>query len=51
MTYQRIEVSRSDDIVTITLNRPHKLNGVDMAMFDELIDVSRLLRKIVNCER
>lgn len=45
MTYQRIEVTRSDDIVTVTLNRPDKLNGVDMAMFDELIDVSRLLRR------
>ncbi|WP_353496793.1 crotonase/enoyl-CoA hydratase family protein [Vibrio chaetopteri] len=45
MDYKRIKVSRTEDVVTVTLNRPDKLNGVDMGMFEELIRVSRALRK------
>ncbi|MGF1775663.1 crotonase/enoyl-CoA hydratase family protein [Vibrio nomapromontoriensis] len=43
--YRHIEVVRRGDVITIALNRPDKLNGVDMIMFDELIDISRRLKR------
>ncbi|MCL9773128.1 crotonase/enoyl-CoA hydratase family protein [Vibrio methylphosphonaticus] len=43
--YRHIEVTRRDDVMIIALNRPDKLNGVDMTMFDELIDISRRLKR------
>ncbi|MGV2987619.1 crotonase/enoyl-CoA hydratase family protein [Vibrio sp. E150_011] len=45
MEYGHIDVARDNDVVTISLNRPDKLNGVDMRMFDELIDISRHLKR------
>ncbi len=37
--YQTIRTSRSGDVLTITLNRPERLNAAPPAMFDEIGDV------------
>jgi 2-(1,2-epoxy-1,2-dihydrophenyl)acetyl-CoA isomerase len=38
---QTIEVSRSEGVVTITMNRPEKKNAANPAMFDELLHTFR----------
>lgn len=38
---ETIEVSRADQVVTVTLNRPHKKNAIDGVMWDELLAVFR----------
>lgn len=45
MKLTRVTVTEADGIVTVALNRPEKLNALDMAMFHELDVVSRQLRK------
>lgn len=36
-----LQVERSDGVVTITLDRPHKKNAIDSTMWDELLEVAR----------
>lgn len=43
--YTRLTCQIDDGIATVTLNRPDKLNAIDMAMFQELDKVAKLLRK------
>ncbi|UXI04163.1 crotonase/enoyl-CoA hydratase family protein [Photobacterium sp. TY1-4] len=45
MAWTRIAVTEAQGIVTVALNRPDKLNALDMAMFHELDTVSSQLRK------
>lgn len=45
MAWTRLRVEESQGIVTVTLNRPDKLNALDMEMFQELDTVSRQLKK------
>ncbi|MGF1692210.1 crotonase/enoyl-CoA hydratase family protein [Photobacterium kagoshimensis] len=45
MTWNKLAVEEKDSIVTVTLNRPDKLNALDMEMFQELDAVSRALIK------
>lgn len=35
--YEMIAVEKEDGVLWITLNRPHKLNAIDMEMIDELL--------------
>ncbi|GAB6260759.1 crotonase/enoyl-CoA hydratase family protein [Photobacterium sp. 53610] len=42
--WQRLKITESEGIVTVALNRPEKLNALDILMFQELDKVSRLLR-------
>jgi 2-(1,2-epoxy-1,2-dihydrophenyl)acetyl-CoA isomerase len=37
-------VERSDGVVTVTLNRPHRKNACTIPMFDRLVDVCREVR-------
>src|SRR5688500_17525284 len=39
MAYQQIAVARDGGVLTITLNRPDKLNAMTAVMSDELVDV------------
>jgi 2-(1,2-epoxy-1,2-dihydrophenyl)acetyl-CoA isomerase len=39
MAYEQIDVSRDDGVVTVTLNRPDKLNAMTGVMSDELLEV------------
>lgn len=43
--YQRIHCQIDNDIATVTLNRPDKLNAIDMTMFQELDHVAKRLSK------
>ncbi|QUJ70083.1 crotonase/enoyl-CoA hydratase family protein (plasmid) [Photobacterium sp. GJ3] len=43
--WQRLKVTENDGIVTVSLNRPEKLNALDVLMFQELDKVSRSLRQ------
>lgn len=45
MDYQHIAVERKKDVVVVSLHRPNKLNAVDKIMFDELVHVSKYLKK------
>ncbi|WP_299013367.1 crotonase/enoyl-CoA hydratase family protein [uncultured Photobacterium sp.] len=45
MTWNKLEVTEEQGIVTVALNRPDKLNALDMEMFIELDLVSKQLRK------
>lgn len=45
MAWNRLEVTEERGIVTVALNRPDKLNALDMEMFSELDKVSKQLRK------
>jgi 2-(1,2-epoxy-1,2-dihydrophenyl)acetyl-CoA isomerase len=38
VTYQTIRAERSGDVLTITLNRPERLNAAPPAMFDEIAE-------------
>nr|MBA3897670.1 enoyl-CoA hydratase/isomerase family protein [Sphingomonadaceae bacterium] len=38
MTYDSIKTTRDGDVLTITLNRPERLNAAPPAMFDEIGD-------------
>jgi enoyl-CoA hydratase/carnithine racemase len=42
---ERIELRIENDIAFVTLARPEKLNALDMAMFNALIKVTKLLKK------
>lgn len=41
----RVTLEIDNDIAWVTLNRPDKYNGLDMAMFDAIADTARTLRK------
>lgn len=43
--YRQILVQISDDIATITLNRPDKKNALSFLMMDELIDAAKSIKK------
>ncbi|MFC1864587.1 enoyl-CoA hydratase/isomerase family protein [Chloroflexota bacterium] len=43
MEYQTIILEKKDNIATVTLNRPEKLNAVNPRMYDELEDVLGLV--------
>ncbi|MGF1761010.1 crotonase/enoyl-CoA hydratase family protein [Photobacterium sagamiensis] len=45
MTWNKLSVTEDNGIVTVALNRPEKLNALDMEMFTELDAVSKQLRK------
>ncbi|OLQ71133.1 enoyl-CoA hydratase [Photobacterium proteolyticum] len=45
MNWNKLEVTEEQGIVTVALNRPEKLNALDMEMFRELDSVSKQLRK------
>lgn len=45
MRWERLEISEEQGIVTVTMNRPEKLNALDAQMFIELDRISRDLRK------
>lgn len=45
MIWNKLEVTEEQGIVTVALNRPDKLNALDMEMFHELDLVSKQLRK------
>lgn len=45
MAWSRLEVTEEQGIVTVALNRPDKLNALDMDMFHELDLVGKQLRK------
>ena len=54
--YQNIQVSVSQNILTVTLNRPQKKNALSFKMINELIEVAEHIRKdkswravILNC--
>lgn len=38
---QTLQIDRADGVVTVTLNRPHRKNAMDLTMFDELRDAFR----------
>ena len=38
-TYETLLVDRSDGVVTVTMNRPHRKNAVTATMMEELIAV------------
>jgi enoyl-CoA hydratase/carnithine racemase len=42
---ERVLVEIRDQIAYVTLNRPEKLNGLDMPMFRALVDAGRALKK------
>lgn len=42
---ERVNVTIADQIATVSLNRPSKFNGLDMAMFSELTATAKRLRK------
>ncbi|MDP9140576.1 MAG: enoyl-CoA hydratase-related protein, partial [Pseudomonadota bacterium] len=42
---QRVLVSVSDGIATVTMNRPDKLNGLDYEMFVGLVDAARQIKR------
>lgn len=42
---QRVLLDIQQGIATVTLNRPEKYNGLDMAMFDAIAQVARKLKK------
>lgn len=46
MEQQRVIVDIRDDLAFVTLNRPDKLNGLDLAMFDALVRAARRLRRM-----
>ncbi|KLV03364.1 enoyl-CoA hydratase [Photobacterium aquae] len=45
MEWHRINVEDNNGIVTVSLNRPDKMNALDMKMFQELDAISKRLRK------
>ncbi|TNC92744.1 crotonase/enoyl-CoA hydratase family protein [Thalassolituus sp.] len=42
---QRITCEIRDNIAWVRLNRPEKLNGLDMAMFEQMVKTARTLRR------
>jgi enoyl-CoA hydratase/carnithine racemase len=44
MTYETILVEKSDEVATVTLNRPTRLNAINLTMFEELEQLFRELR-------
>lgn len=42
---QRVQLDIRQGIATVTLNRPDKYNGLDMAMFDAIAQVAKKLKK------
>ncbi len=44
-TYQTITTTISQDVMTITLNRPEKKNALSFVMMDELIHLAKTLKK------
>lgn len=49
--YRQILVQMSDDIATITLNRPDKKNALSFLMMDELIDAAKSIKNSGICGR
>ncbi|MDD9155320.1 crotonase/enoyl-CoA hydratase family protein [Aliivibrio sp. S4TY2] len=45
MNYQHLQVEQEDNILIVRLHRPEKLNAVNYLMFEELIDVSRKVKR------
>lgn len=45
MESPRVIVDVRDGIAYVTMNRPDKLNGLDFAMFDGLVDAARRIRR------
>lgn len=43
--YHFLKLSHNNDILTVTLNRPHKKNAMSFQMMRELIDVAERLKK------
>lgn len=42
-TYETLLVDRADGVLTVTLNRPEKKNAANGTMWDELLDVARVI--------
>jgi len=42
-SYETLLVDRADGVVTVTLNRPEKKNAANGTMWDELLDVARVI--------
>jgi len=40
---QRVVISRHDGVAEVRLNRPEKLNALDPAMFEGIVDTGRAL--------
>jgi len=43
--WQRFAVTIDGDVLTVTLNRPHTRNSVDLVLMEELVALSRALRE------
>ncbi len=43
--YETLQVSVTDNILTVTLNRPHKKNAMSFQVIDELIMVAERISK------
>lgn len=44
MSEQRVRISVSDHVATVTLNRPEKHNALDLAMFAAIVDAAEQVR-------
>jgi len=45
----RVTLEIEDEIAYVTLNRPEKYNGLDMAMFDAIAATAKQLKKTPPC--